>query len=332
LNETHTARADGIEQIRLPMTDHTLRYINAYLIEGDDGYTLVDCGWGLPEVFETLESALRDLGKRLDQIRWVIATHFHTDHYGMAGTLAERGGSKLMMHPLDWAVIDARFRKIDEEFVRRDAWLARNGFAMAGYASEDRVRKQARRFSLKEPDRRIEDGDVLTIGKRHLRVVWTPGHTPGHICLYDEERSVVFTGDHVLPQITPHIGYWVENDPDPLGKFLESLHKVKALGAKSALPAHREPIEDLGGRIDEILAHHEEREAQVLNALNGRLTGAEVAAKLSWRRNQSKFDELPATERSFALVETLAHLEHLRSSGGVEKISGPDVIRYQKRP
>ena len=142
----------------------------------------------------------------------------------------------------------------------------------------------------------------------------------------------MFTGDHVLPQITPHIGYWTESDPDPLGKFLESLRKLKALRAKSALPAHREPIDDLGGRIDEILAHHDEREAEVLNALNGSLTGADVATKLSWRRNKSTFEELPATERSFALVETLAHLEHLRSKGLVEKISGPDVIRYQKRP
>lgn len=330
MSETHTSRADGIEQIRLPMTDHALRYINAYLIEGDDGYTLIDCGWGLPDVFETLEAALRDLGRRIADIRWVVATHFHTDHYGMAGTLAKRAGAKLIMHPLDWAVIDTRFRAIDVEFARRDAWLARNGFSMAGYASEDRVRRQARRFTLKEPDRSVEDGDLLNIGNHRLRVVWTPGHTPGHVCLYDEERKNVFTGDHVLPQITPHIGYWTESDPDPLGKFLASLKKVQALGAKTALPAHREPIADLPGRIEELFAHHLEREAQVVAALNGALTGAEVAAKLPWRRNQNRFEELPATERSFALVETLAHLEHLRANGLVEKIGG-DVIRYEKR-
>ncbi|MGH7330339.1 MAG: MBL fold metallo-hydrolase, partial [Polyangiaceae bacterium] len=182
-----------------------------------------------------------------------------------------------------------------------------------------------------EPDRRVEDGDVLTIGNRRLRVVWTPGHTPGHICLYDEERSVVFTGDHVLPQITPHIGYWIESDLDPLGKFLESLRKLKSLGAKSALPAHREPIDDVGGRLDVLFAHHDERESPLLESLSTTLTGAQIAAKLPWRRNQSKFDELPATERSFALVETLAHLEHLRARGIVERVSGPDVIRYQKR-
>ncbi|MGH7684532.1 MAG: MBL fold metallo-hydrolase, partial [Vulcanimicrobiaceae bacterium] len=106
MNDVHTKRGGGIEQIRLPMTDHALRYINAYLIEGDAGYTLVDCGWGLPDVLSTLESALRDMGLRIGDIRDVIATHFHTDHYGMAGTIAEMAGAKVMMHRADWTILD----------------------------------------------------------------------------------------------------------------------------------------------------------------------------------------------------------------------------------
>jgi glyoxylase-like metal-dependent hydrolase (beta-lactamase superfamily II) len=313
------------------MVDHALRYINAYLIEGDDGYTLVDCGWGLPDVLETLQGALRDLGKRVEDIRWVVATHFHTDHYGLAGTLARLAGAKLMMHQADWLIIDTRFREIDVEIARRDAWLARNGFPADGYASEDRLRQQARRFTLKEPDRRLEDGEVLAIGAHRFKVVWTPGHTPGHVCLYDEERKSLISGDHILPQITPHVGYWSENDPDPLGKFLESLRKVQALGAKTALPAHREPIDDVPARIEELLAHHRDRETQVLAALDRPLTGAEVAMRLSWRRNSSRFEDLPTSERSFAVVETLAHLEHLRAHGKVEKLVTPDVVRYEKR-
>jgi glyoxylase-like metal-dependent hydrolase (beta-lactamase superfamily II) len=312
------------------MTDHALKYINAYLIEGDDGYTLVDCGWGLPDVLQTLEDALGDLGKRIDQISWVIATHFHTDHYGMAGTIAELAGAKLMMHPADWAVLDTRFRHIETEFHRRDAWLASNGFPLGGYAAEDRSRMFARRFTLKAPDRNLADGEELRIGSHRFRVVWTPGHTPGHICLYDDERKVLLSGDHVLPRITPHIGFWNATDGDPLGTFLESLHKVAALGAKSALPAHREPIDDLPGRIEELLAHHTEREEQVLEVLTRLMTGTEVASQLSWRRNLSRYDDLPASERSFALVETLAHLEHLRANGTVEKIQQAGVYRYRR--
>jgi glyoxylase-like metal-dependent hydrolase (beta-lactamase superfamily II) len=311
------------------MTDHALKYINAYLIEGDDGYTLVDCGWGLPEVLQTLEDALRELGKSIDQISWVIATHFHTDHYGMAGTLAEISGAKLMMHAADWEILDTRFRHIESELHRRDAWLASNGFSLEGFASEDRSRLFARRFSLKAPDRNLADGDEVRIGSHRFRVVWTPGHTPGHICLYDDERKVLLSGDHVLPRITPHIGFWNADAGDPLGTFLESLRKVASLGAKSALPAHREPIDDLQGRIEELLAHHVERETQVLNVLSGLMTGTEVASQLTWRRNLSRFDDLPASERSFALVETLAHLEHLRTNAIVEKIQQAGVYRYR---
>jgi glyoxylase-like metal-dependent hydrolase (beta-lactamase superfamily II) len=330
VNETtHTSREGGIEQIRLPMTDHALKYINAYLIEGDDGYTLVDCGWGLPEVLQTLEEALSDLGKSIDQIKWVIATHFHTDHYGMAGTLADLGGAKLMMHPADWTILNTRFRHIEAEMHRRDSWLESNGFSLEGYAAEDRGRLFARRFTLKAPDRDLADGDELRIGSHRFRVVWTPGHTPGHICLYDDERKVLLSGDHVLPRITPHIGYWNVTDGDPLGAFLDSLHKVAALGAKSALPAHREPIDDLPGRVEELIAHHAERETQVLEVLGGLMTGTEVASRLTWRRNLSRFDDLPASERSFALVETLAHLEHLRAIGTVEKIQQAGVYRYR---
>ena len=330
MNELHTSRDGGIEQIRLPMTDHALKYINAYLIEGDDGYTLVDCGWGLPEVLETLERSLSEIGKRINQIRWVVATHFHTDHYGLAGTVAELGGAKLMMHPADWEILDTRFRDVDAELRRRDAWLARNGFPLSGYATEDRMRNFARRLTLKAPNRALEDGDVVQVGSHRFRIVWTPGHTPGHICLLDEERSVLLSGDHILPQITPHIGFWNETDGDPLGVYLASLRKVQTFGAKHALPAHREPIDDLPGRIEELIAHHAEREAQILDALRGAMTGTEVAEQLSWRRNLSRFNDLPASERSFALVETLAHLEHLRANGSLEKIDDSNVFRYRR--
>lgn len=330
MSDVHTARGGGIVQIRLPMTGHALRYINAYLIEGDGGYTLVDCGWGLPDVLSTLEGALRDIGRRISDIRYVIATHFHTDHYGMAGTIAQMAGAKVMMHRADWAILDTRFRDIDAELGRRDEWLQRNGMPPDGYDDEDRNRNLVKRLTLHAPDRELADGDVLAIGSHRFKVVWTPGHTPGHICLYDEERRMLISGDHILPQITPHVGYWTEADEDPLGKFLASLRKVAALGGKSALPAHREPIDDLPARIEELIEHHDERESQVIAVLDGPSTGAQIAAKLPWRRNQARFDDLPASQRSFALVETLAHLEHLRVRGAVRKTAGPNVIRYEK--
>jgi glyoxylase-like metal-dependent hydrolase (beta-lactamase superfamily II) len=312
------------------MTDHTLRYINAYLLDSEDGYILVDCGWGLPEVRQALEGALSEIGVRLSEIRMLIVTHFHADHFGMAGTIAHESNAKVVMHRLDWAILERTFRDVDADFARRQGWLARNGFQLSDRELAEWSEHVRERVRLVRPTRELEDDEVLTVGGRRLRVIWTPGHSPGHICLFDEEHGVVLSGDHILPGITPHVGYWGQPGGDPLGMFLESLRKVDALGAKSALPAHREPIDDLGGRIAEILAHHGEREGEILaNLGQAWRSGADIAASLSWRRGKSTFASLPAMQQVLALVETLAHLEHLRGRGSVERIEEDGALRYR---
>ena len=312
------------------MTGNPLRYINAYLIEDDRGYTLVDCGWGLPDVFQALETALSDIGVRVDQISAVIATHFHMDHYGLAGTLKRVAGAKVMMHRADWLILDERFRDLEGETERRDIWLRKHGLGESGFSGEERIRYLTERYSVVAPERELADGEVLQIGTHRLRVVWTPGHTPGHICLFDEERKMVLSGDHILPGITPHIGFWEDMGEDPLGTYLTSLIKVAALGAKRGLPAHREPIEDLAGRIEEIVEHHADREAQVLAALGSEWrNGTYVASHLSWRRGLTTFEELPPQLRTTALSETLAHLEHLRKRELVERETTSEAIRYR---
>lgn len=325
----HTLHPGGIRQIRLPMADHALKYINAYLIAGDDGYTLIDCGWGTPDVLVALRAVLDEIGVRIEQIKTVVATHFHTDHYGLAGTLAREAGAKVMMHAADWGYLDTHFRDLEQEMRRRDTWLVRNGLEVHHLDPEERMNKMMRRFILVAPSRELADGEILEAGRRRFRVVWTPGHSPGHICLYDEERGVLLTGDHILPGISPHVGAWSEADVDPLGKFLSSLRKVAALGAKSALPAHREPIADVNARVEELLEHHDEREALVLEALgNAWRSGGEIAAQLPWRRGRVTFENLPVTEKGFAVVETAAHLQHLLARGKVERREAPDIIRY----
>ena len=195
--------------------------------------------------------------------------------------------------------------------------------------AEDRSRLFARRFTLKAPDRNLADGDecaseAIVFASSGRRVT----HRDTSACMTTSAKycSAATTYCRALPRTS---AFGTRTDGDPLGKFLESLHKVASLGAKTALPAHREPIDDLPGRIEELLAHHVERETQVLNVLSGEMTGTEVASRLTWRRNLSSFDDLPASERSFALVETLAHLEHLRANGTVEKIQQAGVYRYR---
>ncbi|HEV2642707.1 MAG TPA: MBL fold metallo-hydrolase, partial [Candidatus Elarobacter sp.] len=186
-----------------------------------------------------------------------------------------------------------------------DAWLERNGLRV----EPDDEDSPYDRFDYCEPTRMLEDGE--RIGR--LRAMWTPGHSPGHLCFVDTVSGRTFTGDHVLDPVTPHVGMWHESGRDAMGEYIASLRTVGALETTGALPAHGEAFPDLARRVDELLAHEATREADIVHALaGGPLTAAQVAGCLKWRRRGDRFDQLPHEHQQFAVAETLAHLEHLR--------------------
>ena len=317
-----THLGDGITQLRLPMAGNPLRYINAYLLEDDDGYTLVDCGWKADDVLEALHESLALCGLALDDVARVAITHAHFDHYGLAGTLRRAGLRELAMHRLDWHF--ARVLLSDPVFVDRaaDAWIARNGLVLDESLEDD---VHYRRTELTAPTRELEDGD--RIGR--LRAVWTPGHTPGHLCFLDTRSGKLLVGDHILDPITPHVGLWADRGDDPLGAYVASLRKAATLDATGALPAHGEPFDHLERRIDELLAHESDREARVVEALaTGASDAASVARALPWTRKMRALDDLEPAHRQFAVAETLAHLEHLRIRGAVTRDCGAEPIAY----
>ena len=163
-----TDLGDGITQIRLPMAGNPMRYINGYLVENDDGPALIDCGWKADDVFAALEAGLASCGYAIRDVRRLLVTHFHMDHYGLAGRLLAAGVPEMAMHAQDWEVLEER-EQIDEDAVI-DAWLARNGLHV-----EPEDDDQYQRYDLAKPTRLIEDGEK--IGR--LRALWTPGHRPG---------------------------------------------------------------------------------------------------------------------------------------------------------
>jgi glyoxylase-like metal-dependent hydrolase (beta-lactamase superfamily II) len=190
-----------------------------------------------------------------------------------------------------------------------DAWLERNGLTVDVPEGED---EQYNRYDFVAPTRLLEDGD--RVGR--LRAMWTPGHSPGHLCFVDTVSGRTFTGDHVLDPVTPHVGLWHDRGRDPLGDYVASLRAVGALETSGVLPAHGEAFPDMVRRVEELLAHEAARESQVIQALEaGCTTGAEVAGALRWRRRGDRFDQLSPAHQQFAVAETLAHLEHLRSQG-----------------
>jgi len=309
----------GVYQLRLPLTGSPLRHTNGYLIRGDDGWTLVDCGWNMPDVLQALRDGIEGLGARLEDIRTLVITHFHADHYGLAGTLVGLTQARLLMHRLDWLFLEQEMMDYEGAVSRMDAWLRLNG------APEDLLTEEERRaagwrerYTMHRPDEQLEDGHKIVVGSHAFEVVWTPGHTSGHICLWDAERRTILTGDHVLDPISPNVSLSRERQGNPLGEYLQSLRKVAALDADLVLPAHGEPFHGVARRVRELLAHHDEREQEVLEALShGERTAYQVASDLPWTRRRRRLDDLMLGQQRMALTETIAHLEELRSRGEV---------------
>lgn len=317
-----SALGDGIVQIRLPMRGNPLRYVNAYALEEDDGLTLVDCGWKTPDVLRALHEGLAAFGAALGDVRRVLVTHFHYDHYGMAGTLLREGVGTLGMHPRDWEAVQWMLRDPVESERASDGWLTRNGFVFSEDEFDDSHRRQT---ELTEPALLLEDGTA--IGR--LTAVWTPGHSPGHLCYYDNRSRKLLSGDHILDPITPHVGLWIDQDADPMGDYLASLRKTQALDATGVLPAHGEPFADLQARVRALSAHQGHRHAQVLRALRaGPRDATQVAAEVQWTRENRAFAQLPEMQRLFAVAETLAHLRHARIKGLVRENPGMDSITF----
>src|SRR5215218_3557311 len=310
---------EGVYQLKLPV-QFPLKFISSYLVEGPDGWTVIDPGFDYPPARETWESRATEVGLSLDHdVERIVVTHLHPDHIGFARWLEERSGAPVWM--LEGEIENAR-RVWDpargtEDFVR---YLIRNG--MDARTAEPTA--ATTKLGVRLPERLIplRPGDSIELGGGEARVVHTPGHSDFHFVLHDERRRLLFAGDHLLLKITPNIGLWTYTVPRPLRRYLDSLQGLRGFGVDLVFPGHGPLFHDLDGRIDELLAHHEERLSVVLAALDGRpATPFEVARRVFP-------EDLTDHQLRFALAETLAHLEHLEGEGYVEQVAD-GVVSYQ---
>jgi glyoxylase-like metal-dependent hydrolase (beta-lactamase superfamily II) len=274
------------------------------------------------EAEAALRAALVDVGIGVEDVRRVFVTHLHPDHIGMAGTL-ERAGAEILMHgpelenasrmwSQDHSMIDDTYR-----------WFERHGMP----AAVDEGMREAwlqigRAVDEVESVTAAADGEEVDLGGRSARLKWTPGHTDYHAVLVDEPERILFSGDHVLPRITSNVGLYPYSRDDPLGDFLDALRAVRSLPVTRVLPAHGDPFDDLPGRVDAILGHHEERLRATVDAIgDGERDAYTVCRKL--------FPVLrSAHEERFALAETLAHLRYLERRGKVRE-SGDKPARWR---
>jgi glyoxylase-like metal-dependent hydrolase (beta-lactamase superfamily II) len=324
----------GIHWIKMPISleESTLSHINIYLIEGDKGYLLVDSGWNTDKSFATLHNYLLKIGAGFEDIKQIAVTHVHPDHYGMAGRIKKLSGATIAMHHLEKGFIEPRYISMEELLHQTDRLLIANGVPR-DFA--DKLRDAT--LGLENyivptlPDITLHDGETIGTGKFTFRVIWTPGHSSGHICLYEPEAKILLSGDHILPKITPNISLNPQSIENPLGRYLKSLQEIRQLDIKLTLPGHDRPFTRLVPRIDEIIRHHGQRNAEILEVIEaGTRTAYQIAQKISWGDNNA-WQDLPPFHKRMAVFETLAHLEMMAAENRIDKLPRRGIIYYGQK-
>jgi glyoxylase-like metal-dependent hydrolase (beta-lactamase superfamily II) len=310
---------DGIHRIPLPLPMDGLRAVNVYLLETADGLTLIDGGWAVQEARVELQRALAALGYAFKDIRQFLVTHAHRDHYTLAAVLGSEYGAGTLLGAQEKPAIDLVHRPDELGPTPFDDELRRCG---AGSLVTEWVRMEQHLPPPNQwpyPSRWLTHDQRLVVGDRVLEAVHTPGHTPGHYVFADAAAGLLFAGDHVLPTITPSIGFTLPMPRNPLGDFLDSLAKLRSRPDLQVLPAHGPVGASMHARIDELVDHHQTRLQHVLAEVGGAATPYEVAMRLTWTRHQRGFGELEVFDRGMAVMETRAHLDLLMARGVVSR-------------
>ena len=324
-----------VEQVRpdlwsipVPIPDSPLRYVSVYAFAGDTGLTLIDAGWDSPASWLALTDGLTTIGAGLADVRGVLVTHMHFDHSGLAARVREQSGAWVAMHHADQDILSRPdYQDAELAVAEQVRWLRSLGAPEPEARSGAGTPAEFAQFtSIARADRLIEDGDPIDIPGWSLRAVHTPGHTPGHLCFLETRANLLFSGDHVLPRISPNISPERASAADPLGDYLDSLGKVGALPVDEVLPAHEWRFRGLAARTGQLTEHHRHRLAELLTAArdNPGSTPWELAGHLSWSRPWSQYS---GHMRVFAVTETLAHLRYLVRRDQLT-VTGDDVPRY----
>lgn len=300
--------------IKLPFR---LNHVNCFIGEGVDGWTIMDTGLHDLEAYNSWKPFLDS-----KNISNIVVSHYHPDHYGFAGGLQEITGAKVLM------------TKTDHETAMEFAKEYREGKLLENYLNcgipenvvKDMTDNEGSFNQLVSPhpdvNTYLKAGDKIKFGKYEYEILDAPGHSDGLICLYNKEKSILFSTDHILPKITPNISYHFYGETNPLGKYIHSLKEFKKLDAEFVIPSHGTPFFNANKRIDEILAHHDERLAKIIEMVKVPSTVFDICLQL-FNKN------LTSHELRFAIGETISHLEYLINSGECSKDIYQGIYQYQ---
>ena len=314
--------ADGIVMITLPMP-FRLKYVNIFAFPEAGGFTLIDTGPNLPGVLPALESSLAEIGLRVEACRRILITHFHMDHCGLAGIIADRSGASIYLSEIEERTLRSHAR-YEERMGRLREFVLENG--LDGQTMETVIRAFSAFRTATSPFRAagsLADGERLTVGGRPVEVIGTPGHSRGHLSLYLPGERFLIAGDHILPHITPNLSPdLAEPDFRPLESFLASLARVEGLPVGLVCPAHGRPFSDLVGRIAAMREHHRERSGIALRALADGPGSSFAVSRFIFGEIDSPFDRL------LALNEAYVHLVQLEREGWIRRERHNGLCRF----
>ncbi|MDD4984887.1 MAG: MBL fold metallo-hydrolase [Dehalococcoidales bacterium] len=328
-----TKITDGIYQLKIPIPNNPLENTNVYLMRGVKDCTLIDTGWGDDEAFNALCQQMAEIGVSFQSISQIVVTHAHFDHYGLAGRVKQLSHAKLYMHNADREIFRTRYA-VTEEFVRQsEQWFRNNGVPLPKTGIVRMPFGGMGKPVPAQPDVMLNGGETIQCDGFTLKVIWTPGHSPGHICLYEQNCKILFAGDHILPVITPNVSLVPHSEENPLGDFLKSLLLIKNLDVTLVLPAHEAIFNNLPKRVDEIIQHHEMRSTEIMQALDcNKMTAFEISNMITWMPELGgvKFADLMPGDKRAAVSETLAHLRAMSLAHKVIAGNQNGIVYYQR--
>lgn len=321
--------APGVHRIPLPMPQDGLRAVNVYAVRGPAGVALIDAGWRVPGNLERLERSLAEIDVGLGDVADVFVTHVHRDHYTLGPELRRATGARLHLGAGERPGVELIQQRADNEPASSLRELRRAGAGDLADALGPQLRDEP--FELRDwesPDRWLDPGPLAVAG-RAMEAIAVPGHTKGHLVFQDLETGHLFTGDHVLPTISPSIGFELGDWDLPLGRYLDSLALLLEQPDATMLPAHGHAGGSAHARVRELLDHHVQRlDSTLEQAADGDVTGLQVAKGLTWTRRDRRFDTLDAFNQMIAVCETLAHLDVLVARGIVTATYRGEVAHF----
>jgi len=303
-------------RVEIPLPGSPLKALNSYFVKSRGRLLIIDTGMNREECKHEMLASFDVLDVQLTKADFFI-THLHADHVGLIGSIST-GTSRVYMGAIDALILKNR--------INDSRWLSLSRhYEMHGFPEkevEEAVKNlPGRRYGPREHDNisGIADGDILDFGDYRFYCIHTPGHTPGHVCLYEPSKGLLFCGDLILSGITPNISYWPEME-NPLNDYLSSLDRISSLKVNLVLPGHREVFTDHIKRITELRQHHQSRLDEILTSLkDGDKSAYQIGQYVKWDIDYDSWEQFPPLQKWFAVGEIVAHLMYLESNGSIYK-------------